>query len=223
MVIDEAHLLFKNASKELLSQLETIIKLIRSKGIGIFFCTQLPDDVPPVILSQLWCKIQHALRWFTERDRKAIKTAVENYPVSDFYKTDELIMELWIGEAFITCLNEKWIPTPLAHTYLRAPRSRMDILTPTEIEALTKTSLLVQKYKNPLDPESAFEKLQKEIKNKIAAEDEKKWEGILWKGTVGKILESKIARNLAKEVGNMLVRGLLGALWLKIDKRRNFF
>jgi len=223
MVIDEAHLLFKNASKELLSQLETIIKLIRSKGIGIFFCTQLPDDVPPVILSQLWCKIQHALRWFTERDRKAIKTAVENYPVSDFYKTDELIMELWIGEAFITCLNEKWIPTPLAHAYLRAPRSRMDVLTPSEIEALTKTSLLVQKYKNPLDPESAFEKLQKEIKDKIAAEDEKKWEGILGKGTVGKILESKIARNLAKEVGNMLVRWLLGALWLKVDKRRNFF
>ena len=226
MVIDEAHLLFKEASKELLSQLETIIKLIRSKGVGIFFCTQLPDDVPPVILSQLGCKIQHALRGFTERDRKAIKTAVENYPVSDFYKTDELIMELGIGEAFITCLDEKGIPTPLVHTYLRAPRSRMDILTETEIESLTNKSLLVQKYKNPLDPESAFEILQAKIKAKVEGEDEKKWKWILWSlkwWTLEKMLESKIAKNLAKEAGNILVRGLLGALWLKIDKRKTFF
>lgn len=226
MVIDEAHLLFKEASKELLNQLETIIKLIRSKWIGIFFCTQLPDDIPSVVLSQLWCKIQHALRWFTERDRKAIKTAVENYPVSDFYQTDQLIMELWIGEAFVTCLNEQWIPTPLAHTYLRAPRSRMDILDTTEILLLVDKSLLVQKYKNILDPESAFEILQAEIQAKVEKEEKGKGEsslGSLKWWTLEKILESKIAKNLAKEAGNMLVRWLLGAMWLKIDKRKTFF
>jgi DNA helicase HerA-like ATPase len=94
MIIDEAHLLFQQASPELLKNLETMIKLIRSKGIGIFFCTQLPDDVPAPILSQLGTKIQHALRAFTEKDRKAMKSAVENYPITEFYQTDELITSL---------------------------------------------------------------------------------------------------------------------------------
>ncbi len=94
MIIDEAHLLFQQASSELLKNLETMIKLIRSKGVGLFFCTQLPDDVPASILSQLGTKIQHALRAFTERDRKAMKSAIENYPITEFYQTDELITSL---------------------------------------------------------------------------------------------------------------------------------
>ena len=94
MIIDEAHLLFQQASSELQKQIETMIKLIRSKGVGIFFCTQLPDDIPAPILSQLGTKIQHALRAFTQRDRKALKTAGENYPITEFYKTDELMTSL---------------------------------------------------------------------------------------------------------------------------------
>jgi uncharacterized protein len=128
IVIDEAHLVFEEASDALLQKIETIIKLIRSKGIGIYFCTQNPQDVPAGILSQLGLKIQHALRAFTAADRKTIKQAAENFPESPFYKTDELLTQMGIGEAFVTLLNEKGIPTPLVHTLLCSPRSRMDIL-----------------------------------------------------------------------------------------------
>lgn len=107
--IDEAHLIFNQASKTLLDQIETIVKLIRSKGVGLYFITQNPTDVPSGVLSQLGLKIQHALRAFTAKDRKAIKMTAENYPLSDFYKTDEVLTQLGIGEALVTALNEKGI------------------------------------------------------------------------------------------------------------------
>ena len=128
--IDEAHLIFNEASEALLDQVETCIKLIRSKGIGIFFCTQNPGDIPAAILGQLGMKVQHAFRAFTAADRKAIKQAAENYPESDFYKTESLITQMGIGEAMVTLLNEKGIPTPVVHTYLRPPASRMAIYSP---------------------------------------------------------------------------------------------
>ncbi|NMB71677.1 MAG: DUF853 family protein, partial [Bacteroidales bacterium] len=133
--IDEAHLIFEEASKALLDQIETIIKLIRSKGVGIFFVTQNPMDVPNEVLAQLGLKVQHALRAFTALDRKAIKLTAENFPLSEFYKTDDVLTSLGIGEALVTALNENGIPTPLAVTMVRAPRSRMDVLTPEEITA----------------------------------------------------------------------------------------
>ena len=117
--IDEAHLIFDEASNALTEQIENIIKLIRSKGVGIFFCTQLPTDVPPSVLSQLGLKVQHALRAFTANDRKAIKSASANYPDSEFYEVDKLITEMGIGEAFVTALNEKGIPTPLVQVLLK--------------------------------------------------------------------------------------------------------
>ena len=118
MFIDEAHLIFQEASPELLQQIETIIKLIRSKGVGIFFCTQNPMDVPAAVLGQLGLKIQHSLRAFTAADRKVIKQTADNYPETEWYKTEDLITQLGIGEALITMLNEKGIPTPLAHVML---------------------------------------------------------------------------------------------------------
>jgi len=163
MFIDEAHLIFNQASKELLEQIENIVRLIRSKGIGVFFVTQNPTDIHPGVLSQLGLKIQHALRAFTAADRKAIKLIAENYPVSEFYKTDELIMSLGTGEALVTALNEKGIPTPLAAVMLRAPRSRMDILTPAEISAINNSSELVRKYYQVIDRESAYEILGRKI------------------------------------------------------------
>lgn len=170
--IDEAHLIFDKASKELLDEIENIIKLIRSKGVGIFFVTQNPTDVPNGVLAQLGLKIQHALRAFTAVDRKAIKLTAENYPVSEFYKTDEIITSLGIGEALVTALNEKGIPTPLAHTMLRAPESRMDILTQNEITAINAASDLVRKYGEEFDRESAYEILNRKIEfsDKEAAE-----------------------------------------------------
>ena len=155
LFIDEAHLVFQEASQTLLNQIETVVKLIRSKGVGVFFITQLPGDVPDTVLSQLGLKIQHALRGFTAKDRKDIKKAVENYPVTTHYEADQVITQLGIGEAFVTALNEKGIPTPLVYTHMIAPQSRMDILTPEEIDQEVRNSALVTKYSQDFDRESA--------------------------------------------------------------------
>ena len=172
LFIDEAHLIFSEASKTLLNQIETIIKLIRSKGIGVYFITQNPMDIPKGVLAQLGLKIQHALRAFTADDRQAIKQTADNYPTSIYYKTDEVLTSLGIGEAFITALNEKGIPTPLAATMLRAPMSRMDILTDDEIETINSNSKLVKKYAEELDRESAYELLNKKIEEANQAQEE---------------------------------------------------
>ena len=161
--IDEAHLIFKEASDALLDQIESIVKLIRSKGVGLYFVTQNPTDVPDAVLSQLGLKIQHALRAFTAKDRKAIKLTAENYPLSDYYKTDEVLTSLGIGEALVSVLNEKGIPTPLAATMLRAPMSRMDVLTDSELKELLETSKLTKVYNEAIDRESAYELLNKKI------------------------------------------------------------
>jgi DNA helicase HerA-like ATPase len=170
--IDEAHLLFDEASKVLLDQIETIIKLIRSKGIGVYFVTQNPMDIPKGVLAQLGLKIQHALRAFTANDRQSIKETADNYPTSDYYKTDELITALGIGEALVTALNEKGIPTPLAATMLRAPQSRMDILVDSEIAEINAKSKLVKKYAEELDRESAYEILNKKINEAVEQAEE---------------------------------------------------
>jgi DNA helicase HerA-like ATPase len=161
--IDEAHLIFNEASKALINQIESIVKLIRSKGVGLYFVTQNPTDVPDAVLSQLGLKIQHALRAFTAKDRKAIKLTAENYPISDYYDTDEVLTSLGIGEALVTALNEKGIPTPLAATLLRAPMSRMDILESHELKDLLNESDLIRKYNEVIDRESAYELLNKKI------------------------------------------------------------
>jgi DNA helicase HerA-like ATPase len=161
--IDEAHLIFNEASKALLNQIESIVKLIRSKGVGIYFVTQNPTDVPDAVLSQLGLKVQHALRAFTAKDRKAIKLTAENYPISEYYKTDEVLTKLGIGEALVTALNEKGIPTPLAATLLRAPMSRMDVLENDELRGLLRSSELIPEYSKEIDRESAYELLNKKI------------------------------------------------------------
>lgn len=161
--IDEAHLIFKQASKALLDQLEVIVKLIRSKGVGLIFCTQTPTDVPDVILSQLGLKIQHALRAFTAKDRQSIKQTAQNYPVSQFYDVAEQITALGTGEAFVTALDEKGRPTPLVYTMVRTPMSRMDVLSDGEINEIVESSKLVKKYNQDIDRESAYEILNDKI------------------------------------------------------------
>ncbi|MEO8440019.1 MAG: helicase HerA-like domain-containing protein [Spartobacteria bacterium] len=157
LFLDEAHLIFDDAEKSLLDEIETVIKLIRSKGIGIFFSTQMPTDIPDAVLAQLGMKVQHALRAFTAKDRKAIKLVAENYPETPFYKTEQLLTELGIGEALVTVLDERGTPTPLAATMLCAPRSRMGPLTPDELQAVVQRSEIAQKYNTTLDTESAYE------------------------------------------------------------------
>jgi len=172
--IDEAHLIFNQASKALLNQLENIVKLIRSKGVGLIFCTQTPTDVPDAVLSQLGLKIQHALRAFTAKDRQAIKLTAQNYPETSFYNVPEYLTSLGTGEAFVTALDSKGRPTPLVATMMRAPMSRMDILTDTEIKALLDKSVLKAKYNEVIDRESAYEILNAKIANEAPKEDSSK-------------------------------------------------
>lgn len=197
--IDEAHLIFKEATKALLDQIETIVKLIRSKGIGLYFITQNPTDIPDGVLAQLGLKIQHALRAFTDKDRKAIKLASENFPSTEFYKTNEIITQLGTGEALVTVLNEKGIPTPLAVGMIQAPMSRMDILTSNEIDGLIRKSTLTHKYNQLIDRDSAYEILNRKIsevkpepttpKTKTATKSVKKEESFLSKQVI-KVLTS---------------------------------
>jgi uncharacterized protein len=157
LFLDEAHLIFDDAEKSLLSEIEMVIKLIRSKGVGIFFCTQLPTDVPNAVLGQLGMKVQHALRAFTAKDRKSINLVAQNYPETSFYKTEQLLTELGIGEALVTVLDERGAPTPLVATVLCAPRSRMGPLLPDELQNLANRSEIAQKYNTTLDRQSAYE------------------------------------------------------------------
>jgi uncharacterized protein len=214
--IDEAHLVFNEASKALLNQIETIIKLIRSKGVGIFFCTQNPTDIPPGVLSQLGLKIQHALRAFTAKDREMIKRTSENYPISEFYKTDEMLTSLGIGEAAVTVLNEKGVPTPLVATLLRAPQSRMDILSDDEIDGINSFSKLIPKYNSTIDRESAYEMLNEKlaiVQNKeeeISANREVR--SPREKGTLETILKSPTTRQIGNTIMREITRGILGVL-----------
>jgi DNA helicase HerA-like ATPase len=226
LFIDEAHLVFQEATPALLQQIETVIKLIRSKGVGIFFCTQNPQDVPASVLSQLGLKVQHALRAFTAADRKTIRTAAENYPESDHYDVDSLLTQLGIGEALVTLLNEKGIPTPLVHACLRPPSSRMDVLTASELSALVAASALVRKYDRALDSESAFEILSEKLERRAAEQEaeagapEARRPAGRERSTVEAILESSVARQVGRTAASILTRSLLGALGLNGGSRR---
>jgi DNA helicase HerA-like ATPase len=174
MFIDDAHLIFNEASKALLSQIESIVKLIRSKGVGLYFVTQNPTDVPEAVLGQLGLKVQHALRAFTAKDRKAIKLTAQNYPDTEFYDTADVLTSLGIGEALVSALDEKGKPTPLAATMMRAPMSRMDILSDIELSGLLGKSKLAKKYNQDIDRESAYEMLNKKIEIAEAEEAKEK-------------------------------------------------
>ena len=174
MFIDEAHLIFNEASDALLNQIESIVKLIRSKGVGLYFVTQNPTDVPEAVLGQLGLKVQHALRAFTAKDRKAIKLTAQNYPDTDYYDTAEVLTSLGIGEALVSALDEKGKPTPLAATMMRAPMSRMDILTEAELGNLLAESKLARKYNKDIDRESAYEMLNAKIELAEAEEVKQK-------------------------------------------------
>lgn len=217
--IDEAHLIFQEASKALLEQIETIIKLIRSKGIGIYFCTQNPMDVPASILGQLGLKIQHALRAFTAADRTIIRQTAQNYPETNYYKTEDLITQMGIGEAFVTSLNEKGIPTPLAHVMMLTPKSRMDILTNAEIDNIVSQSKLVAKYNQVIDSDSAYEMLTAKLKeaaanNMTPSDTASKKTTKPEENAFEKVANSTIVKSMMRTAGNTIVRSLLGSLGL---------
>ena len=225
MIIDEAHLVFQEANDALLQQIETIIKLIRSKGIGIYFCTQNPMDVPASVLAQLGLKVQHALRAFTAADRKTIRKTAENYPESDFYKTEDLLTSLGTGEALVTFLNEKGIPTPLVHCMLRPPQSRMDILTDAEINSIAGSSKIAAKYNAVVDSRSAHEMLTEKLESasQKAAEEKESPKGKAQKDK--SLLDDPVVRSMTRTAGNAIVRSLLGVLGIggRTRRRKSLF
>lgn len=226
MFIDEAHLIFREASDALLNQLDAIVKLIRSKGVGIFFCTQVPNDIPDNILSQLGLRVQHALRAFTAKDRKKIRMVAENFPPSEYYDVSQMLTSVGIGEALITVLNEKGIPTALAATMLVAPRSRMGVLEDDELDDILAHSELKEDYNTAIDRESAYELLTEKLK---AAADKTEPPA---KGTKSRsaareepsVIEQLSKNTMVRQLGNTLMReisrNLLGALGVKTRTKR---
>ena len=219
--IDEAHLIFNEASKALLSQIETIIRLVRSKGVGIYFCTQNPMDIPDEVLGQLGLKVQHALRAFTPKDRQMITKTAENYPTSPYYNVPELLTSLGMGEAMVTALDEKGRPTPLAATLLRSPVSRMDVLSSSEIDAIIGSSKLVAFYNREVDRESAYEILGRKIQSAVVSQQAPAGKGKERRGKVGdervpdifdEISKNPMARQIGSTLIKELTRGLFGVL-----------
>jgi DNA helicase HerA-like ATPase len=156
---DEAHLLFADAPKEFVEQVAQTVRLIRSKGVGVFFITQLPDDVPDAVLAQLGNRVQHALRAYTPRDAKALKAAVSTYPKTDDYDLEEALTQLGIGEAIVTTLTDDGAPTPVAWTKIRPPQSQIGAVDPAEVKTMAETSDLWATYATEIDRPSAREML----------------------------------------------------------------
>ena len=174
---DEAHMLFSDTSKALLDKIEQVIRLIRSKGVGIYFITQSPTDIPEVILGQLGNRVQHALRAYTPKDQKAVKTAADTFRANPAFKTDEAIMNLETGEALVSFLDEKGAPSVVQRAKVLFPLSQIGAVTEGQRLDIIKQSRIYGKYDTPIDRESAYEMLVKEAEeqNAIAvAEEEEK-------------------------------------------------
>ncbi|MGH7599167.1 MAG: helicase HerA-like domain-containing protein [bacterium] len=209
---DEAHFLFDDASKAFLDQLQQVVRLIRSKGVGVYFVTQTPKDVDEEVLAQLGHRVQHALRAFTPNDAKALKATVATFPMTKFYDLEETLTSLGIGEALITVLNPRGVPTSPVATVLRPPQSFMGPATPEMMDKIIRSSPLYEKYSTPIDRESARELLAKKMvdmpddepvaKSKSAPQEE----GMLDK--VAGVINSPLGRQIGREV----VRGLFGLL-----------
>lgn len=217
---DEAHLLFHDASKAFLDRIEQTVKLIRSKGVGVFFCTQLPTDVPSAVLSQLGARVQHALRAFTPEDQQALARTVKTYPTTPHYELEKALTSLGIGEAIVTVLSEKGAPTPVAWTRLRAPRSLMDTIGPDAIKQAAESSELHGKYGQTVDRESAYEMMAAKAAPPADAPDapeseqrqekhEKEEPGFLEK-VLGNSAVKSFLRSAASALGREISRGMFG-------------
>ncbi|HEX6343165.1 helicase HerA-like domain-containing protein [Umezawaea sp.] len=212
---DEAHLLFADASKAFLEQITQTVKLIRSKGVGVFFCTQLPTDIPNDVLSQLGARVQHALRAFTPDDQKALSRTVKTYPTSPHYDLEEVLTSLGTGEAVVTVLSERGAPTPVAWTRLRAPRSLMDTIGQDAIGQAAAASDLHGKYAETIDRESAYEKLAAKVVPRAEEEQpehhrEKRGEPGLVEKVLGNSAVKSFLRSAAGSIGREITRGLFG-------------
>ncbi len=223
--LDEAHLLFKDASKAFMDQIEQVIRLIRSKGVGVFFCTQLTQDIPATVLSQLGNRVHHVIRAFTPNDVMALKMTIKTFPKSDFYDLEQQFTKLGIGQAFITVLNEKGIPTETVVTHLAPPASVMGPLSSSEYQGQLDQSEFYKKYRETIDPKSAFEILNdrmQEVRTKQAEEVKEQEELKAPPRSTRKeksTFEEVISSPVAKQVGRELVRGVFGMLFGSAPRR----
>ena len=216
--LDEAHLLFKDASDAFMDQIDQVIRLIRSKGVGIFFCTQLTSDVPSSVLSQLGNRVHHVIRAFTPNDVKALRETIKTFPRSEYYDMEQQFTQLGTGQAFVTVLNEKGIPTETVVAHLAPPASVMGPLSSSEYDEILKSSAMYQKYFKAVDPQSAFEILGARMQQHEEEEPQRKTtaRGRKEKSTFEEVMGSPVA----KQVGREIVRGVFGMLFGTAVRRR---
>ena len=219
---DEAHLLFRDASKAFLAQVEQVIRLIRSKGVGVFFVSQTPKDVPDDVLAQLGNRIQHALRAHTPEDDKALTATVRTFPKTAFYDLAETLTSLGIGEAVVSVLDPRGVPTPVVATRLIPPASRMAPLSPEELAADISQSDLLQEYGRAIDRESAREMLAARMAHSAPAEEpaERRAPRSRSAQSAGGKLLGSLSSSIGRTVGREVIRGLFGLLGAKPPRTR---
>jgi hypothetical protein len=225
---DEAHLLFDDAPPALRQRVEQVVRIIRSKGVGVYFCSQFPDDVPNEILGQLGNRIQHALRAFTPRDQKAVRTAAETFVPNPKLDVAKVIGQLGVGEALVSTLQDKGVPMPVERTLMAPPRCRMGAITPEERAAVRARSPVGAKYDNPVNRESAYEILSRRAapadaparpgtaQTEKAAESGGGLSDLLWgtKRRQGMVetMAKQAARTVGSQIGRQILRGVLGGI-----------
>jgi DNA helicase HerA-like ATPase len=224
---DEAHLLFDDAPAALLEKIEQVVRLIRSKGVGVFFVSQNPLDIPDQVLGQLGNRVQHALRAFTPRDQKAVRAAAETFRANPKLKIESVITELGVGEALVSLLDEKGSPGIVERALVCPPQSRLGPLSSAERQALLDASAVRGQYEKTVDRESAYEILkQRAAQAAPAATPEKGAGGGLLDGLLGGVtgprggrregaaeaMVKSAARSIGSQIGRNLIRGVLGSL-----------
>ena len=229
-VFDEAHLLFDDAPSALQQRIEQVVRLIRSKGVGVYFCSQFPDDVPDDILGQLGNRVQHALRAFTPRDQKAVKTAAETFVANPKLNVAETISKLGTGEALVSTLQDKGVPSPVQQTLVSPPRCRMGAINDTERQQVRNGSPVGGKYDNPIDRESAAEMLAKRAETAAKAADAPAAKSEPESGGFSQSIKDAVfgtkrrqgmvetmakqtSRTIGTKLGNQILRGIMGSIF----------
>lgn len=220
--LDEAHLLFKDAPKAFMDQIDQVMRLIRSKGVGIFYCTQVTQDIPPSVLSQIGNRIHHVIRAFTPNDVRDLKETIKTFPRSSFYDLEQQFTQLGIGQAFVTVLNDKGIPTETVATHLAPPASRMGPLTTDEYQQQLTQSEFYKKYQEAIDPRSAYEILSERVQA-VRKEQEVSMNKPAPAGRSANpevsTFEKALTSTVARQVGRELVRGVFGMLFGSTPRR----
>ncbi|MBL7684966.1 MAG: DUF853 family protein, partial [Deltaproteobacteria bacterium] len=211
---DEAHLLFKDAPKVLLEKIEQVVRLIRSKGVGIYFVTQNPLDIPESVLAQLGNRVQHALRAFTPQDQKAVKVAAQTFRQNSSLNTEQVITELGVGEALVSTLDLQGTPSVVERTLIAPPESRIGPLTDAERAEKIQRSPIAGVYDQLIDRESAFELLKKrsEEAEQVSSEKEEKKEGESKLAGLGQAFLKSAAHAVGSSLGRQIMRGVMGSL-----------